>query len=141
MKFAKFAFQLSRLADLEEIVAEQDNRLAVAQGNLSKMKTEMEKVKEAKDVELKMLKKKMRLYVFHTFIFVSKGRFKENIFSCKCRCIDYQNLRALVLVDGVEFESFYGMTRNIFENSSMTESFLKSYVTDTLEIIKLQHDY
>ena len=55
-------FQLSRLADLEEIVADQDNKLAVSLENLNKAKNDMEKVKEAKEVELKLQKKKMRLY-------------------------------------------------------------------------------
>ena len=72
--------QLNRLADLEEIVAEQDNKLAVSQENVNKMKKEMEKLKEAKEIELKMQKKKLRLYVF---LLISSLLLKIDGFICR----------------------------------------------------------
>ncbi len=42
------------------MVAEQDNKLAVADMNFKKAKDEIEKLKEKSEVDLKMMKKKMR---------------------------------------------------------------------------------
>ena len=61
-------FQLNRLADLEEIVAEQDKRLADSRQNLDRAKNESEKMKEANAVELKLQKKKLRVYVLIIYI-------------------------------------------------------------------------
>ena len=57
------AFQLNRLADLEEIVAEQDKRLADSRQSLDRAKNELENIREANAVELKLQRKKLRLYV------------------------------------------------------------------------------
>eukprot|EP00794_Sanderia_malayensis_P012922 gene12922-14254_t len=52
--------QLNRLAELEETVTEQDNKLAVANMNYKKAQEEIEKVKERSEVDIKMMKKRMK---------------------------------------------------------------------------------
>ncbi|XP_065052482.1 centrosomal protein of 290 kDa-like [Rhopilema esculentum] len=53
--------QLNRLAELEEMVAEQDNKLAVAKEQVKKGKDDIERLKEKSDVELRMQKKKIKM--------------------------------------------------------------------------------
>ena len=63
LDYLLIAFQLNRLADLEEIVAEQDKKLADSRQSFDRAKNELENIREANAVELKLQRKKFRLYV------------------------------------------------------------------------------
>lgn len=52
-------FQLSRLSELEEMVAEQDNALAVAAEKYKKSRNEISKMKKDHEEEVNSLKQQM----------------------------------------------------------------------------------
>ena len=57
--FYIFFLQLSRLSELEEMVAEQDNALAVAAEKYKKSRNEISKMKKDHEEELNNLKQQM----------------------------------------------------------------------------------